>query len=143
MEPGRTSFTDFLFTAFDKGDYSTDDVIAFVLPLFREVLHFHELGLVAPFEKDDALFITEGKPLFDGTLAHAPTFALSRVKALFKKASDGQSPAYLPGYRSFEHLLGHHDPQTDIFSLGLILGSMAMVACFFGNRFLAWYWRLF
>ncbi|MES1160438.1 MAG: DUF4011 domain-containing protein, partial [Bacteroidota bacterium] len=35
-------------------------------------------------------------------------------------------PAYLPGYQCFECLLGHHDPQTDIFSLGLILGSMTL-----------------
>jgi prepilin signal peptidase PulO-like enzyme (type II secretory pathway) len=26
---------------------------------------------------------------------------------------------------------------------GVFLGSMAMVALFFGNRFLGWYWRLF
>jgi predicted DNA-binding WGR domain protein/DNA polymerase III delta prime subunit len=126
MEPARISFAEFLCTAFDKGDYSTDDVIAYVLPLFREVLHFHELGLVAPFETEDALFVTEGKPLFDGTFAHAPVYALSRVKALFANGPDGQLPAYLPGYGSFEHLLGNHDPQTDIFSLGLILASMAM-----------------
>ncbi len=34
--------------------------------------------------------------------------------------------AYLSGYRSFETLVDHHDPQTDIFCLGLVLGSMAM-----------------
>ncbi|WP_431212800.1 hypothetical protein ACQ86N_45275 [Puia sp. P3] len=27
-------------------------------------------------------------------------------------------PAYLPGYRSHEIMLGHHDPQTDIFLSG-------------------------
>ena len=126
MEPARIPFAEFLCSAFDKGDYSTDDVIAFVLPLFREVLQVHELGLVGPFDKEGALFVTEGKPLFDGNLAHPPADALSRVKALFTKPSGAQYPTWLPGYRSFEHLLGHHDPQTDIFSLGLILGSMAM-----------------
>jgi superfamily I DNA and/or RNA helicase len=33
-------------------------------------------------------------------------------------------PVYLPGYVSWEHELGHHDPLTDHFVLGLILASM-------------------
>jgi len=34
-------------------------------------------------------------------------------------------PVYLPGYQSWEHRLGCHDPLTDIFSLGMILASVA------------------
>jgi hypothetical protein len=34
-------------------------------------------------------------------------------------------PVYLLGYVGWEHELGHHDPLTDVFVLGLILGSMA------------------
>ena len=34
-------------------------------------------------------------------------------------------PVYLSGYVSWEHAMGHHDPLTDIFSLGLILASLA------------------
>ncbi len=34
-------------------------------------------------------------------------------------------PVYLPGYVTWEHQLGHHDPLTDIFSLGMILASLA------------------
>lgn len=34
-------------------------------------------------------------------------------------------PVYLPGYRGWEHACGHHDPLTDIFSLGLVLASLA------------------
>ena len=33
-------------------------------------------------------------------------------------------PIYLPGYVSWEHEVGHHDPLTDIFSLGLILATL-------------------
>jgi predicted DNA-binding WGR domain protein len=33
-------------------------------------------------------------------------------------------PVYLPGYVSWEHELGHHDPLTDIFVLGLLLASL-------------------
>jgi len=32
---------------------------------------------------------------------------------------------YLPGYQSWEHQAGQHDPLTDIFSLGLLLASLA------------------
>ncbi|MBS1662319.1 MAG: DNA helicase, partial [Bacteroidetes bacterium] len=160
METNRIPFTTFLRTAFDRGDYSTDDTIAFVLPLFREVLSFHEAGVVGPFERPDALFLTDGILDIDETLAHAAQEALYRVHGLAPKnrsksfeivgniklrADIGtdtidteslqihtnfqeplQHPAYLPGYRSYEQLLGHHDPQTDIFCLGLVLGSMAM-----------------
>src|ERR1700735_2410434 len=116
METSRISFEAFLLTAFDQGDYSTDDAIAFVLPLCRKVLGFHEAGLVAPFERADALFVRERILDMDEALAHAPAVALYRVEA----------PAYLPGYRSFELSLGHHDPLTDILCLGLILGGMAL-----------------
>ena len=34
-------------------------------------------------------------------------------------------PIYLPGYTSWEHELGHHDPLTDVFSLGMILASLS------------------
>ena len=34
-------------------------------------------------------------------------------------------PVYLPGYVTWEHRLKHHDPLTDIFSLGMILASLA------------------
>lgn len=35
-------------------------------------------------------------------------------------------PVYFPGYTCYEMKAGHHDPQTDIFCLGLILGSVVM-----------------
>src|SRR5688572_29104 len=34
-------------------------------------------------------------------------------------------PVYLPDYRTWEHSIGHHDQLTDIFSLGLLLASVA------------------
>ena len=36
------------------------------------------------------------------------------------------APVYLPGYQCYEMKLEHHDAQTDIFCLGLILGSIVM-----------------
>ena len=34
-------------------------------------------------------------------------------------------PAYLAGYECWEHVIGHHDELTDVFSLGLLLASVA------------------
>ncbi|HXI72491.1 MAG TPA: WGR domain-containing protein [Verrucomicrobiae bacterium] len=39
--------------------------------------------------------------------------------------SDITKPVYLPDYRSWEHAVGHHDELTDIFSLGMLLASVA------------------
>ncbi len=45
--------------------------------------------------------------------------------AIGNRAEAITHPVYLPGYVSWEHQLGHHDPVTDIFSLGMILASLA------------------
>lgn len=153
-------FRQFLKTAFDHGEYATDDVIAFVLPLCKEVIGFHENGLVAPFENEHTLFITGNRLDIDERAAHKPMKSIGKVFALFERQKanhfevigsvkvdeDNESavvvpdtsnvhvninepltgPAYIPGYRCFEMQLGHHDEQTDIFCLGLILGSMAL-----------------
>jgi superfamily I DNA and/or RNA helicase/predicted DNA-binding WGR domain protein len=154
------NFKQFLQGAFENGEYTNDDVIAFVLPLFKEVLALHEEGCVAPFDQEGALFISNNHLDTDSTKAHNPKDAHSKLQSLFKsrKASyfdivgsvkvdtdldEGKTsientaihtdltqpllaPAYIPGYKCFELLLGHHDDQTDIFCLGLVLGSMAL-----------------
>ena len=160
METNRISFREFLSTAFVNGDYATDDVIAFASPLFRQVLTYHEGNLVAPFDREDALFIEDHHPVLENSAAHTAITALPRVEALFTRHKAGhfevvdniklktdagegiqdsqnlqvhadpreplQRPAYIPGYQCYEQLVGHHDPQTDIFCLGLILGSIAL-----------------
>ncbi len=39
--------------------------------------------------------------------------------------SDIVRPVYVTGYETWEHVVGHHDALTDIFSLGLLLASLA------------------
>ena len=34
-------------------------------------------------------------------------------------------PVYLPSFEAWEHQLGRHDPLTDVFSLGIVLASLA------------------
>ncbi|HZF96886.1 MAG TPA: hypothetical protein VEY92_01360, partial [Pseudoxanthomonas sp.] len=36
-----------------------------------------------------------------------------------------ERPVYLPGFRSWEIRLGHHDEITDVFCLGLVLAALA------------------
>jgi hypothetical protein len=36
-----------------------------------------------------------------------------------------ERPAYLPGYVAWEHRVGHHDPLTDVHSVGLLIASLA------------------
>lgn len=153
-------FHEFLPSAFSNGNYATDDVIAFLSPLFEEVLGLHEAGLVAPFEYDEALFVRDQYLDIDETLAKKPTKEIDQVDFLFSRIQSQQFdivgnqrmetdvesghssveelnvqfdrnkqllyPAYVKGYTNFEILLGHHDAQTDILSLGLLLGSMAL-----------------
>jgi predicted DNA-binding WGR domain protein len=160
MNTSRQHFNKFLETAFDQGDYATDDVIAFIMPLFEEVLSFHEASLVGPFEKEEALFITDNRLDIDETLAHTGSNAAAAISQLFTSlqsshfdivgkskmetdVDEGSSnmenlqvrfnkeeplvyPAFIKGYTCFEIELGHHDAQTDIFCLGLVIGSMAL-----------------
>ncbi|MBO9154413.1 AAA domain-containing protein [Chitinophaga sp. GCM10012297] len=149
------SFRQFLQTAFQHGAYSTDDVIAAVLPLFRTVQSLHDAALVAPFDDENALQAQTRIITIDTAAAHPGLDAIARIEALFnshnphfevvdkvKLLADQpeainlrihrditQQPnhaAYVPGYRSYEMLLGHHDEQTDIFCLGLVLASIAL-----------------
>lgn len=156
----RTTFKTFLIDAFDQGQYATDDIVAFVIPLFEEVLSFHEANEVAPFDHEDALFITEKRLDIDELFVKKPQYNPQQIGDFFKpqyaphfdivgseileaNVNEGtyhtktthihlnqneapKQPTYLLGYGCFEILLGHHDAQTDIFCLGLILGSMAL-----------------
>ena len=36
-----------------------------------------------------------------------------------------ERPIYVPGFASWEHALDHHDPLTDVFVLGLVMGALA------------------
>jgi predicted DNA-binding WGR domain protein len=151
-------FLKFLEAGVSKGGFETDDVLAALLPLMKQVLAANRAGQVAPLDGISELVIAE-----DGHLAFAPSSAglprknLARIEALQAPVSralevvgesrrtadideaslavsdlsvgatgDGiTKPVFLPGYRSWEHAVGHHDELTDIFSLGMLLASIA------------------
>lgn len=49
----------------------------------------------------------------------------NRDLATADAADELDRPSWIPGYLCWEHQIGHHDPTTDVFSLGLILASLA------------------
>jgi superfamily I DNA and/or RNA helicase/predicted DNA-binding WGR domain protein len=156
----NTTFQQYLQSAFTAGPWSTDEVIEFVLPLFEEVLSFHENSQVGSFEKSDTIFLTNGRLDVDENFTHSPVSNLPSLQKLLEyQQIHGYSiterilvdeditksqaaiinlqvqvnpneplthPVYLPGYQCYEIKVGHHDAQTDIFCLGLILGSAVM-----------------
>lgn len=75
----RTTFKEFLNTAFDQGNYTTDDIIAFVTPLMRKVLSFHEEHMVACFEKEDVLFVSSNVLDIDVNNSRACLIDLTKI----------------------------------------------------------------
>jgi predicted DNA-binding WGR domain protein len=157
-DSAETPFLKFLEAGVAKGGFETDDVLAALLPLMKQVQAAHETGLVAPLDGLEHLTLTEaGHLMFAPTEASSPKKNTSRVEALLAPMSHGvevvaesrrtadideasltvsdlgigvgdaqiTKPVFLPGYRSWEHAIGHHDELTDIFSLGMLLASIA------------------
>lgn len=150
-------FAEFFQARRATGGFSTEDTLAALLPLARQVVEIHLEGQVAPLIGLDALRVDEGRVWFPDDRALAPRSNLAAVQQIHKAPTcaveirsesrlvadtdDGQErfvdfaigkrgdeltrPVYLPGYVCWEHELGHHDPLTDIFSLGMLLASLA------------------
>jgi hypothetical protein len=157
-ESAESPFLKLLKAGVEKGGFETDDVLAALLPLMKQVRAAHGAGLVAPLDGIKHLILAEqGHLMFAPAQVSSPEKNASKVEALQSPvshavevvaesrrttdidessltisdlgvgASDGKiiKPVYLPGYRSWEHAIGHHDELTDIFSLGVLLASIA------------------
>ena len=153
-----TPFLALLHRGFARGGFETDDTLAILLPLFRQVAGAHDRGLVAPLQGTAHLLIAGNDGLSIAPSAFtAPQRNAHRIESLLATASRGvdvvgeshrtsdlntarhdsvrlditatadviDRPVFVPGYRSWEHALGHHDPVTDVFSLGLLLASVS------------------
>jgi hypothetical protein len=147
-----STFADFLQQRLDSGGFTTEDALATFLPLVRQVVAAHQGGLVAPLQGTASLHVEHSRLWFEDAQLHKPVLNASAIQALRRPATQamdivdqvrvdlhdesvvslrvgqrGQpvtAPVYLPGYVSWEHELGQHDPLTDIFVLGLILASL-------------------
>ncbi|MEP2474085.1 MAG: DUF4011 domain-containing protein, partial [Paracoccaceae bacterium] len=131
-----------------------EDLLAAVLPLMQQVAEVHEAGQVAPLFPLDKLKVDHGHLFFAQTDAGTSTSvgavsnrrdtqAKSGVKvvsevrvtsddAIGTKVHDAKvaddaaaTPRFLTRYRSWEIETGHQDPITDIYGLGMIIGSLA------------------
>lgn len=154
----ESPFLKFLEAGEAKGGFETDDVLAALLPLMKQVLAAHKAGLVAPLNDIQDLTVTEqGHLMFAPAKVSSPEKNAAKVEALQSPvsqavevvaelrrtadidaasltvsdlgvgATDGgiTRPVFLPGYTAWEHAIGHHDELTDIFSLGMLLASIA------------------
>ncbi len=157
-DAAQPDFLKFLQSGVARGGFETDDTLAALVPLMKQVLAVHETGLVAPLEGINELARTDAGHF---TFAQAQARALRKntaklealqtpvshavevVAELRRTADIDQSslavsdlgvgvaangitkPVFLPNYQSWEHSVGHHDALTDIFSLGLLLASVA------------------
>jgi predicted DNA-binding WGR domain protein len=150
-------FLEFLEAGVAKGGFETEDLLAAVLPLMKQVRAAHESGLVAPLDGIKNLTLAEERELMlVPALATPPQKNKSKVEKLQTLVSRAvevvaetrrttdldessltisdlgiggdagavRQPVFLPGYRSWEHAIGHHDELTDIFSLGMLLASL-------------------
>jgi predicted DNA-binding WGR domain protein len=151
-------FLKFLEVAESKGGFETDDVLAALLPLMKQVLATHEAGLVAPLDGvRDLLVAEQGHLMFAPAKVSSPEKNTAKAEKIQSPRSQGvdvvaetrrtanidegylavsdlgvgtandeiTKPVFLPGYRSWEQAIGHHDELTDIFSLGMLLASVA------------------
>src|SRR5262245_2734061 len=98
----NTTFQQYLQSAYTTGSWATDEVIEFVLPLFEEVLSFHENGQVGSFEKPDTVFLTNGRLDIDEKFTHSPLINLNDVQKLL----DFQQ---IDGYTITERVLMNQD----------------------------------
>lgn len=157
-EPNEPPFLKFLEAGSAKGGFETDDVLAAMLPLMKQVKAAHEAGLVAPLDGLADLTVTDaGHLMFAPAKVAPPEKNTGKVEAIQSPVSHAVEvvaesrrtvdvdeaslavadlgvgsteggiikPVFLPGYRSWEHAIGHHDELTDIYSLGLLLASLA------------------
>jgi hypothetical protein len=115
----------------------------------RACLEAHGRGKVAPLDGGRRLFLADGALGFPVEAELEPAAREELVHRLDPRPQgafeilaepgadetaladwDGEAPpagpAFLPGFRSWEIALGHHDPLTDIFLLGQILAAAAL-----------------
>src|SRR6266404_3027180 len=154
----QAPFVEFLEAGVAKDGFETDDVLAALLPLMKQVLAAHQAGLVAPLNGIQDLVLSEQDQLmFVPAKISPPKKNTSKVEALQSPASGAvevvaesrrtadidrgsltvsdlgvgaaddtiAKPVFLPNYQSWERTVGHHDELTDVFSLGMLLASLA------------------
>src|SRR5688500_16576380 len=82
-EPNENSFLKFLDAGIERGGFGTDDVLAAVIRVRREMLVAHAAGLVAPLKEIADLPVKhEGQMLFDSGKAESVKKNPSRIEQM-------------------------------------------------------------
>jgi hypothetical protein len=138
----------------ERGGLGPDDVVAALVPLFRQVAGLHEVGLVAPLRglagiaSDDRYrlgLVTPGTtPQRDdarvAAVQHVEVSAAVEVTGHQDAAAGGSRwagdvldepapadvvrPVHVTGWQTWDHVVGHHDALTDVASLGGLLCAL-------------------
>ena len=142
---------EFLAQRFQSGGFTTEDVLSSMLPLMRQVSAVHERQKVAPLNGIDSLHVEGTRIFFEDSnekdiknnrlqiqlrehsqksnieiVVNTPSFEANiRDQSLEDRLQTIVEPSLIAGYQSWETVLDHHDPLTDIFLLGQLLASMA------------------
>ena len=136
-----------------KGPFSNEDALHAVLPLFEQVAETHEKGQVAPLCGLEHIEQSGDQLYFANQRAQKPQYERLAIRRIDEEnrsgieihgeyridetdhANDGDlavhqpgeeitKPAYLIGWVTWEHEVGHHDALTDILSCGMILAAL-------------------
>jgi hypothetical protein len=121
----HTGFEDLLARLRAADSVGADDLLAAVLPLLHQTADLHDNGWVAPLNGVGALRMAMGQLWFHNGEAVRPQTNLAALRAIESDDEAAARLAYSPGYMAWEQKAGHHDPLSDIFVLGLILGALA------------------
>jgi predicted DNA-binding WGR domain protein len=152
-------FHDLLAKIEEEGGFSTDDVLAAILPLMYQTQQVHQLNLAAPLNGIDHLTVKNGELHFSDSDTSPFKMNMNRVREIqdasrlpgalnvvdsvrisadindatlevsslniLNTDEDITRPFYIPGYHSWEERINHHDVLTDIFSIGMLMASLA------------------
>ena len=140
----------------DRPSIGTEDILAAILPLMRQLEALHIDGKVGPVVTSEHIQVDHGhlffpsnqvlEPRLNYKKVHTPpkskSTAISIVEEVSVTSDDTtgidvrdhdvrdaddviSEPRYLTHFQSWEDKLGHQDPVTDIFCVGMICAALA------------------
>src|SRR5882672_10012190 len=80
-------FTEYLNHRLEVGGFTTEDALASVLPLVRQVAAVHRAGLVAPLQGVNAIHVENNRLWFEEAHAHKPVHASAKLRDLERPAT--------------------------------------------------------
>ena len=76
------AFTRYLHERLEAGGFTTEDVLASVLPLVRQAAAAHAGGLVAPLQGINAIHVDKNQLWFEDASCQKPAYAGARLREL-------------------------------------------------------------